>query len=145
MVKTAVATDEPDEPEGEQLSLSLTPPTGNMTATNITHGTLSATPTMTERPELLRKAHGLIYKDRNETYGHPADDFRRQAVLLTEVLGPRLLKEGARFEATDIPIIMECVKLSRIAETPMNRDHWEDIAGYAGCWDRVTRREDGIE
>lgn len=91
---------------------------------------------------LLQRAEELVYGDRNEVYGHPLDDFSRQAALLN-ILFDKKLK--VLFSAEDIPLLMLAVKMSRLTETPNHYDTWVDVAGYAGTWDRVNRGKNGSD
>ena len=78
------------------------------------------------RADVLAEAITLITGDRNASYGEPADDFARTAAMWSAYLGTPV-------EAHDVAALLIMVKLSRISESPTKRDHWADIAGYAGC------------
>jgi len=90
---------------------------------------------------VLDEAKALIYGDRNEAYGHPADDYARTAGLWSALLGSKLREPISPGEAI---LCMICVKLSREAHRP-KRDNRVDLAGYAGCLQRVADREAGRE
>jgi hypothetical protein len=83
------------------------------------------------RSAVLEEARGLIDGDRNNHYGPPTQDFQRSAEVLDalEYRGPG----GRELQPHDVAIMMMAVKLSRITWSPEKRDHWVDIAGYAGC------------
>jgi hypothetical protein len=78
---------------------------------------------------ILTEAEGLINGPRNETYGHPLDDFNRTAMLWSALLGHPITAE-------QVALCMMCVKMSRECHLP-KRDNILDIAGYAGCLEKV--------
>jgi len=83
------------------------------------------------RADALEEAKGLITGDRNNAYGPPTQDFARTAGALNAYgyRGPN----GRELRAHDVAIMIMAVKLSRLMWTPKKRDHWVDVAGYAGC------------
>lgn len=95
------------------------------------------------RADALTEATALITGDRNNQYGPPTQDFRRSADMMT-ALGyrhtqlplnaPPCPQCGARaIQPHDTAIQVTTIKLSRLMWTPAKRDHWVDVAGYAGC------------
>lgn len=93
-----------------------------------------------DRESILQEAESLVHGARNETYGHPLDDFSRTATLFNTLASsnsPRLIAE-------DIALLLICVKLSRQSNLP-KRDNLVDLAGYAETWqwciDERERRE----
>lgn len=86
---------------------------------------------------VLIEAQGLVHGDRNESYGHPLDDFRRTAKMWGAILGIEIRPE-------QVGLCMIAVKLSRECHKP-KRDNLVDIAGYAETveWAKheVYRRE----
>lgn len=83
------------------------------------------------RTDLLEEANQLVTGDRNNSYGEPHQDFARSAGALTALgyRGP----DGRELQAHDIAIIISTVKMSRLMWSPLKRDSWVDIAGYAAC------------
>lgn len=79
---------------------------------------------------ILDEAKKLVYGDRGADYGHPIDDFARQAMMLNGLFRNRL-KEGEVFTPLDIPLISIIIKMSRLQQSPLKKDHPVDIAGYA--------------
>lgn len=71
-----------------------------------------------------------VCKDRQTTYGDPADHFADVAALVNVVLGHKL---ATPLEPRDIAIIMACLKIARLKTSPEHRDNWIDLAGYAIC------------
>lgn len=95
-----------------------------------------------ERTALLQDAERLINGDRNLQYGAPIDDFTVTAQMwesyLCRTMETRNV-EAPTIEPHDVAVLLILVKISRLAQTPEKRDHWLDIAGYAGCgWECVT-------
>lgn len=93
------------------------------------------TPKPNSRAELLDEAKALITGDRNNSYGEPTQDFQRSADALTGLGYGKKDHEGfwVGLEAHDVSILVMAIKLSRLQWSPGKRDHWADIAGYAGC------------
>lgn len=95
-----------------------------------------------ERGQLLLEAERLINGDRNVQYGAPIDDFSVTAKMWEAYL--RRLMETRNLDVLmldphDVAVLLILVKISRLAQTPEKKDHWADIAGYAGCgWECVT-------
>ena len=79
-----------------------------------------------ERVSILLEANGLVHGERQESYGHPRDDFARTATLASTILAKKL-KEPLTPE--DVALFMVCVKLSRQVNAP-KRDNLVDAAGY---------------
>lgn len=84
---------------------------------------------------ILTEAHGLVYGDRQASYGHPAVDFARTAALVNTLLASKLSKD---LGPEDVALFMVAVKLSRECHEPA-RDNLVDAAGYLECRARVLR------
>ena len=84
---------------------------------------------------ILPEAHGLVYGDRQASYGHPAVDFSRTAALVNVLLASKLSKD---LGPEDVALFMVAVKLSRECHEP-KRDNLVDAAGYLECRARVLR------
>lgn len=98
----------------------------------------------TARAELLVEASKLIDGDRNVQYGDPIDDFSLTASMwqdyLRRIMVTRNTPEEVYLDPHDVAVMMLLVKVSRLAQSPEKRDHWLDIAGYAGCgWECVEQ------
>jgi len=72
---------------------------------------------------ILTEAQGLVHGDRNESYGHPLDNFGRIAKMWTALLGVEITPE-------QVGLCMIAVKLSRECHAP-KRDNLVDAAAYA--------------
>jgi len=80
----------------------------------------------TFREDVLTEAITATTQERNNQYGPPHQDFSRTATMWSAYLGRPM-------SAHDVAAMMIMIKLSRIAWTPEDIDHWVDIAGYAAC------------
>lgn len=88
-------------------------------------------------PETITEAaQSAVYGDRESDYGHPREDFTRQAILYTGLLQHKLA-DGAYVEAEDIARLMIATKLARDVHSP-KRDNRVDGAGYFLTLDRLA-------
>ena len=78
---------------------------------------------------ILDTAKRITGGERQEDYGHPADDLERAAQMWTAILGKKLQPQE-KVTAGDIPLCMIAVKLARQVHH-YRRDNLVDIAGYA--------------
>lgn len=79
---------------------------------------------------ILEDAQELIHGQRNKDYGHPRENFQHSADLISAYL-------GVDIDSMDVANIMILMKLSRVHGTGYHRDSYTDIAGYAGCVERI--------
>jgi hypothetical protein len=86
---------------------------------------------------ILEEAQRLVYGDRHEAYGHPADDYGRTALMWSAILGVEVTAKQAA-------LCMCAVKISREVRQPA-RDNLVDLAGYAACAARIEARAAGTE
>jgi hypothetical protein len=110
------------------------------------------------RRSLLLEAADLVDGDRNAQYGDPVDDFRRTAAYWSTHIGGVLRRKAneCRVELSedvldlidrlldphDVAVMMQQLKLSRLAWSPNKRDSWIDAAGYVACgWDCVVAEQ----
>jgi len=86
---------------------------------------------VSDRADVLDEARTAVMSDRNNSYGPPHQDFQRTADALAALgfLGP----DGQPMSAHHIAMIMVVLKVSRLVWSPLKRDSWVDIAGYAAC------------
>lgn len=92
-------------------------------------------------PERLLSKAVKVRKAREEIYGNPVADFSRIAGMLN-ALGFRREKPNGEIEnitMSHYPLIMLCVKLSRLANSEhcWHEDSYLDIAGYVDCADTL--------
>ena len=86
---------------------------------------------------ILQEAQRLVYGDRNKDYGHPYEDFSRQAKLWSVILGVDVTPR-------QIGLCHIATKIARELNRP-KRDNIVDIAGYAATLERLDIYESGHE
>lgn len=79
---------------------------------------------------ILEEAQRLIHGDRNKNYGHPRENFADTAALFSGYLGKEI-------SDIDVANLMILLKVARVKGTGYHRDSFTDIAGYAGCVERI--------
>jgi len=98
----------------------------------------------TDYQTILQEAQSLVYGNRNADYGHPYEDYKRNAGFLQIILKDKL-KDGAVITPQEAILFMITLKVSRLINDHTKRDSIVDVAGYAECLSRVNRREAGLE
>lgn len=83
---------------------------------------------------LLHRAEALINGDRQMDYGDKLENFSQIANLWTATLGRKLTQE---ITPEDVALCMIQVKIARLAKSPDHKDSILDVAGYAGCYDKL--------
>lgn len=86
--------------------------------------------TADKRRAAIAEIEDYVCKDRQTTYGDPADHFADIAALVNIVLDKKL---ASPLEPRDVAIFMACLKIARLKTSPEHRDNWIDLAGYAVC------------
>lgn len=81
---------------------------------------------------LLEEAQSIIKGVRQESYGKALTSFTRIGKLWEQVLGIPVTPE-------QVALCLVQLKVSRAVSSPMQRDSWVDIAGYAGCWELIQK------
>lgn len=115
-------------------------------------------PSAYARADILDTAASCVLQDRNLQAGNPEDNFSTIASFVNTFLRARYgdirlpnseTKPAPPFflDPTDIAIIMDFVKTSRIATSPDRKDHWVDKAGYSACgWScRIIAQQQAAE
>jgi hypothetical protein len=77
---------------------------------------------------ILQEAEQLTNKDRQDIYGHPADDFAKIATMTQPILESNL---DPRLKHS---LYMCQVKIARLLNTPNHHDSIVDLAGYANTY-----------
>lgn len=94
---------------------------------------------------LLQQADNLINGARQQEYGDKLQNFSQIAMGFQMVLAAKL-QQYAEITAEDVALCMMQVKIARLAKSPDHRDSILDVAGYAGCYDKLQEeRKNRIE
>lgn len=86
---------------------------------------------------VLEEAQRIVYGDREESYGHPFDDFTRTGKMWAAILGVDVTPE-------QVALCMVALKISRECHRP-GRDNRVDGPGYFATLDRVVERRAALE
>lgn len=89
----------------------------------------------TSRP-MLHQAEALINGQRQKDYGDKLPNFSQIAEFWTAHLKFKLAP-GQEVTAEDVALMMINVKQARLAKSPNHFDSILDVAGYAGCYDKI--------
>lgn len=84
--------------------------------------------------DILAEAQKLTNADRQNVYGHPADDFAKVSAMVGPILASNIdprLKHA---------LYMIQVKVARLLNTPGHIDSIVDIAGYANTYSMVLAK-----
>jgi hypothetical protein len=92
--------------------------------------------TRRERATALVSKGIQTVEDRQGTYGEPSKDMAKIALIWTGVLRDKLLP-GVTISATDVPLLMIGVKLSR-ASNEYKDDNMVDVVGYAQVYEECV-------
>lgn len=79
---------------------------------------------------LLHQAETLINGQRQADYGGKLQNFTQIAMGFNMVLATKLTSPVT---PDDVALLMNQVKVARLAKSPLHTDSILDIAGYAGC------------
>lgn len=86
---------------------------------------------------ILEEAQRLVHGPRQQSYGHPFDDFSRTGRLWGAILGCDPIPPDL------VALCLVAVKISREVNAP-KRDNRVDMAGYAETLDLVRQRQAGV-
>ena len=81
--------------------------------------------------DILETALRITSGDRQNSYGPPAQDFRRTGDMWTALFRDKL-KDGESFAPFNVAQAMILLKMSRQLHQ-RKKDNWIDTAGYARC------------
>ena len=85
--------------------------------------------------DILKEADRIVHGPRNESYGHPIDDYSR----VVEIFG---IISGMKLTPADGALFMVAVKLARLTHNLQNgyihRDSLVDAAGYLWVFAQIT-------
>lgn len=98
--------------------------------------------TTTPTPTILDEAKAMVYGARNESYGHPRNNFAATAALWNAYLF-----QGARsgpITEEDVAMLMVLLKVARL-ENGYHRDSAVDLAGYAATYERLQEADPELQ
>lgn len=90
----------------------------------------------TPAPSFLQQADMLINGDRQQDYGDKLQNFSQIAMLWQGTLAAKLAPD-ASITPEDVALCMIQVKIARLAKKPDHFDSILDVAGYAGCYNKL--------
>lgn len=117
-----------------------------------------AAPNVTIQDNILREAERLIFGARNKTYRHATENFNnianlwnayfeaikvRPMVVTAAVRYPNMEHEEISFKINNIDVAYLNI-LQKVARGATNQEHLDtivDIAGYAGCIERILKNK----
>lgn len=88
------------------------------------------------KKSFLQQAENLINGDRQNDYGDKLQNFSQIAMLWQGTLAAKLAPDAA-ITPEDVALCMIQVKIARLAKNPDHKDSILDVAGYAGCYDKL--------
>lgn len=91
---------------------------------------------MKDDRSILLEAEEVVNGPRAQHYGEPSVNFGRIASLWNAWLDGRPVVDGP-LDGYDVAYMMILVKLARLQHEPTHRDSMVDIAGYAGCAEKL--------
>jgi hypothetical protein len=92
-------------------------------------------PESTAPESILEEAQRLIHGERNKNYGHPRDNFKEITNLWNGYL--QGFDPSVGLNELDVANLMILMKVARAKDAGWHRDSYTDIAGYAGCAERL--------
>ena len=92
-----------------------------------------ATKQNTAKP-LLQRAHEIIHGERQNDYGNTLVNFAQIAAFWNAHLA---LKLSQPITPEDVAMMMLNLKQARLSKSPDHADSILDVAGYAGCYDKL--------
>ena len=94
------------------------------------------------RESVLKAAFEAVTAARNVSYGEPQDDFACTSELWDSYITRLIQVRGfVNLQPHDISAMMILLKISRLANSPGETDHWIDIAGYAAIGSECATEE----
>jgi hypothetical protein len=90
--------------------------------------------------QLTTEAIDAVAGPRNLDYGPPRDDMAATAEMMNGYLHKRGLIPADQFlQPFDVPVLLEMVKLSRLANQPGHHDSMVDVVGWMGVYQECAR------
>lgn len=89
---------------------------------------------MKERERVLESALALISGDRHDDYGEATQNFADIAKMWEGYL-------RVPIQPHDVGVLMSMVKYSRIRQSPLKQDSWDDAAGYVALGSECAQKD----
>lgn len=97
------------------------------------------------REAILEAAKKCVCSDRNRQYGDPEDNFNTIAKLWSVYLAATGLSDGQDdwrlITPEDVAVMMNLLKVARIATGTQKADSWIDAIGYMACGGEIASRK----
>ena len=97
------------------------------------------------REAILEAAMECVCSDRNKQYGDPEDNFSTIAKLWSVYLAATGLGDGQEdwrlITPEDVAVMMNLLKVARIATGTQKDDSWIDAIGYMACGGEIASRK----
>lgn len=94
---------------------------------------------------ILQEAERLIYGERNKTYKHPNENFRNIKNMwnayFIAIEKRSIIPHVNNIQEIDVAALMVLMKIARLATNTHHLDSWTDVAGYAGCAERIIKNK----
>jgi Domain of unknown function (DUF6378) len=105
---------------------------------------VASTSDLSVKLSLLARAELTINGQRQQDYGDKLPNFTQIAMLVTGTLARKLIP-GTTITPDEVALIMMQVKIARLAHMPNHKDSILDIAGYAGCMDKLQEERTNMD
>lgn len=80
-----------------------------------------------ERLDVLETAHEITYADRNRSYGDPVENFDHISRIAMAIMA------NTPTSPMEMSVIVHmATKLARMGTSPLEKDHYVDLAAYTG-------------
>lgn len=91
-----------------------------------------------EPDDIFYRARRLIHGQRQSNYGDKLENFSQIAAFWNATLARKL---NAQITPADVGQMMIGLKLARLSKSPTHYDTLLDVAGYAGCLEKLLEEE----
>lgn len=94
-----------------------------------------AAPTRSEPDDLFSRARTAIHGQRQSDYGDKLENFSQIAAIWNGILARKL---NVPINPVDVGLLMIGMKAARLSLSPTHYDSLLDVAGYAGCIEKLV-------
>ncbi len=84
------------------------------------------------QPTILDKARQLVYHERQDEYGHPAESLGTIGEIWSALL-------GIDIDAETVALMMAGLKLARLSHHREHEDSQVDLCGYVAALERIQK------